>query len=67
MLQEKIKNMWSPKGDWELIDLHNDFFVVKFSSSDDMNYVFNEGPWIILGDYLTIKKMASRYAAKLGF
>lgn len=26
------------------------------SSSDDMNYVFNEGPWIILGDYLTIQK-----------
>nr|WMB96794.1 reverse transcriptase [Solanum melongena]WMB97016.1 reverse transcriptase [Solanum aethiopicum] len=45
-----------PRSEFELIDLGSGFFLAKFSSYDDLQYAIEEGPWIIYGHYLTVRR-----------
>ncbi|KAE8697954.1 hypothetical protein F3Y22_tig00110607pilonHSYRG00166 [Hibiscus syriacus] len=38
-----------------IIDLENDYFLVKFESEQDYIHVLMEGPWTIFGSYLTVQ------------
>ncbi|XP_020420289.1 uncharacterized protein LOC109949309 [Prunus persica] len=49
------KQKWSLKGAWKLIDLVNDYYVVKFDLEEDLNFVLTSGPWIVAGQYLNIE------------
>ncbi|CAL9017859.1 unnamed protein product, partial [Prunus brigantina] len=53
---------WSLKGEWKLIDLINDYFVVKFELEEDLNFVLTGGPWIIAGQYLVMQKWRSGFS-----
>lgn len=44
------------KGRWKLVDLVNDYYVVKFELEEDLNFVLTRGPWIITGQYLVMQK-----------
>lgn len=39
-----------------LIDLENNFFIVKFLLDEDMKYVLTGGPWQIAGQYVTTQR-----------
>lgn len=41
---------------WKLVDLVNDYYVVKFELEEDLNFVLTRGPWIITGQYLVMQK-----------
>ncbi|CAL8159840.1 unnamed protein product [Prunus armeniaca] len=45
------------KGGWKLVDLVNDYYVVKFELEEDLNFVLTRGPWIITGQYLALKRI----------
>ncbi|XP_061994000.1 uncharacterized protein LOC133711948 [Rosa rugosa] len=51
-----LRRKWQVKGGWQLIDLPNDFFVVKFNLEEDMNYVLCGGPWILARQTLIVRK-----------
>ncbi|CAL2278991.1 unnamed protein product [Prunus armeniaca] len=55
-LRDRLHQKWSLKGEWKLIDLVNDYFVVKFELEEDLNFVLTGGPWIIAGQYLVMQK-----------
>ncbi|BFG35690.1 hypothetical protein CerSpe_219640 [Prunus speciosa] len=55
-LHARLQQKWSLKGGWKLVDLVNDYFVVKFELEDDLNFVLTGGPWIIAGQYLVMQK-----------
>lgn len=40
----------------EIIDLENDYFLIGLSDRKDIKHVFEEGPWMILGHYLTVHR-----------
>ncbi|KAB5552768.1 hypothetical protein DKX38_010079 [Salix brachista] len=44
------------KGPMTLIDLENNFFIVKFLLDEDMKYVLTGGPWQIVGQYVTTQR-----------
>ncbi|CAL2227937.1 unnamed protein product [Prunus armeniaca] len=50
-LKAWLQQKWSLNGDWKLVDLVNDYFVVKFDIDEDLNFVLTGGPWIIVGQY----------------
>lgn len=60
-LEKKIKELWAPKGEIEIIDLPCDYFFVKFTHVDDYNFALYGGPWIILDHYLTVRKWFSKF------
>lgn len=55
-LYTRLQQKWNVEGDWKLVDLINDYFVVKFEIDEDLNFVFTSGPWIIAGQYLAMQK-----------
>ncbi|CAL8091545.1 unnamed protein product [Prunus armeniaca] len=55
-LHNRLQQKWSLKGGWKLVDLVNDYFVVKFELEEDLEFVLTGGPWIITGQYLVLQK-----------
>lgn len=39
-----------------LIDLGNDYFIVKFLNEENMLTALQKGPWFINGAFLSVKK-----------
>lgn len=60
-LVKKVTELWTCKGTFEIVDLPNDYYLVKFNNEDDFNFVLSEGPWIILDHYLTVRKWFSAF------
>ncbi|XP_039015150.1 uncharacterized protein LOC120145367 [Hibiscus syriacus] len=50
-----IYGIWKPSFPLKLIDIENDYFLVKFNNYGDYLKVLTEGPWTIFGHYLTVK------------
>lgn len=48
VLEERLKWLWCLKGDYELVDLVEGFFLVKFTSLEDMHFA--------LEHYLTVRR-----------
>ncbi|KAL4285073.1 hypothetical protein GQ457_16G011210 [Hibiscus cannabinus] len=54
-LLSRILALWKPFGELQLIDLENDYFLVKFSNEMDFAKVLTGGPWTVYGSYLTVQ------------
>lgn len=54
--KNRLLKLWCPKGDMEMIDLDNDYFLLQFSDHTDMGKILENGPWMILGHYLIIQR-----------
>ncbi|KAL4320027.1 hypothetical protein GQ457_18G015790 [Hibiscus cannabinus] len=54
-LLNRVKSLWNPKGDMCIIDLDNDYYLVRFAIEEDFQKVLSEGPWVIYGSYLTVQ------------
>lgn len=48
--------MWKLEASFDLIALDQDYFLAKFESLRDYEFTKFEGPWIILGHYLTMQE-----------
>ncbi|CAL8157860.1 unnamed protein product [Prunus armeniaca] len=48
-LHARLQQKWSLKWGWKLVDLVNDYFVVKFELEEDLNFVLTGGLRIIVG------------------
>ncbi|XP_074293356.1 uncharacterized protein LOC141620361 [Silene latifolia] len=55
-LMRKLEAKWSIKGKLTLTDLTGSYYVARFSSKQDYEFVVTQGPWMIDDHYLTIKK-----------
>lgn len=55
-MSDSLKRKWKLQGPWQLIDLPNGYFVVKFHLHEDMNIALCGGPWIIAGQTLVVQQ-----------
>ncbi|XP_015380884.1 uncharacterized protein LOC107174472 [Citrus sinensis] len=55
-LCNKLNEVWKTTQGFSVIDLENDFFLVKFKTEGDAHYALTQGPWTILGHYLTVQQ-----------
>ncbi|KAJ1408029.1 hypothetical protein SESBI_23885 [Sesbania bispinosa] len=55
-LRQRLIKLWQPEGGMDMIDLENDYFLIRFSNMADVSRVFEGGPWMILDHYLMIRK-----------
>ncbi|KAL4303593.1 hypothetical protein GQ457_10G006750 [Hibiscus cannabinus] len=51
-LVNRVNALWKPVGLLQVIDLDNNYFLVRFSMPADYTKVLTEGPWTIYGSYL---------------
>ncbi|XP_061348808.1 uncharacterized protein LOC133294178 [Gastrolobium bilobum] len=55
-MKKKLETLWAIKGKINITDIGNDYYVVQFSEGDDLNFALNGGPWVVLGNYLALRK-----------
>ncbi|KAJ4840447.1 hypothetical protein Tsubulata_016703 [Turnera subulata] len=51
----KVASLWKPQGGFQVIDLANDYFLIRFEKKEDYTRALAEGPWMIQGSYLTVQ------------
>ncbi|KAL4369613.1 hypothetical protein GQ457_05G012620 [Hibiscus cannabinus] len=61
-LLNRVKSLWNPKGDMCIIDLDNDYYLVRFAIEEDFQKVLSEGPWVIYGSYLTVQPWSMEFS-----
>ncbi|KAL4280940.1 hypothetical protein GQ457_03G011290 [Hibiscus cannabinus] len=67
MLWNRVKAMWSPQGQFQLVDLENDYFLVKFDLETEFVRVLADGPWTIFGSYLTVQPWTREFSSSQTF
>ena len=55
-MHTKLKQKWNLHGNWQLTDLEDGYFVVRFQMEDDLEYVLTGGPWVVANHYITVQK-----------
>lgn len=60
----RLAQKWAPKDEWQLIDLENSYFIVRFKSEEDRDFALTGGPWIIAGKYLVVQQWHLDFDAK---
>ncbi|KAJ1434566.1 hypothetical protein SESBI_05434 [Sesbania bispinosa] len=50
-----IRTPWK-RARMEIIDLDNEYFVVRFEDLDDLQHVFDDGPWMLGDHYIVIQR-----------
>ncbi|CAL2228539.1 unnamed protein product [Prunus armeniaca] len=63
-LRSRLLQRWALKGPMSLIDLENNYFIVKFLYEEDMRYVLTGGSWQIAGQYIVTQKWKPGFNAK---
>ncbi|RYQ95389.1 hypothetical protein Ahy_B08g090661 isoform A [Arachis hypogaea] len=54
-VKRRLEAMWNKKGTVDVIDLSNDFYLVKFYASEDFDFALMEGLWKVYDHYLTVR------------
>ncbi|RYR05702.1 hypothetical protein Ahy_B06g085537 [Arachis hypogaea] len=54
-MKRRLEVMWGKRGSIDVIDLGNEFLLVKFYNSEDLDFALMEGPWKILDYYLSVR------------
>ncbi|XP_016706938.2 uncharacterized protein [Gossypium hirsutum] len=57
-----IKTLWKTKSPFQLMDLENDYYLVQFNDEEDVKNVLTKGPWVIFGQYLTVRPWLSNFS-----
>ncbi|KAM3247164.1 hypothetical protein P3L10_008931 [Capsicum annuum] len=55
-LRNRLSILWKPMEELILIDLGNDYFIVKFLKEENMQTALKKGPWFINGAFLSVRK-----------
>ncbi|MFQ6657758.1 hypothetical protein Gotur_027300 [Gossypium turneri] len=54
-LHNRISSLWKPVKPFYVMGIENEYFLVKFQTTEDYDRVLTQGPWIIYGQYLTVQ------------
>ncbi|XP_020208121.1 uncharacterized protein LOC109793062 [Cajanus cajan] len=63
IMKEKLKSTWKLGGEFDLMDVGNGFFIVKFDRAEDKSKVVENGPWMIFDHYLSIRPWVPNFVS----
>lgn len=55
-LCNRLEALWGGSQGFSVIDLENNFYLVWFRNESDAHHALTQGPWTILGHYLTVQQ-----------
>lgn len=55
-LCNRLEALWGGSQGFSVIDLENNFYLVWFRNESDAHHTLTQGPWTILGHYLTVQQ-----------
>ncbi|XP_057452894.1 uncharacterized protein LOC130744752 [Lotus japonicus] len=57
----KLASVWKTVGDFDILDVDNGFYMVKFDMKEDRERVINGGPWMIFDHYLAVSTWSPEF------
>jgi hypothetical protein len=63
MMKTRLERVWKLNGGFDLMEVENSFFMVKFDEEEDKNKVINGGPWMIFDHYLAFRQWSPNFNA----
>lgn len=60
-MQYRLNVLWRPTGRMDIIDLGQDFFLVRFGCKEDHDRVLEKGPWFLGEHFLSIRPWESNF------
>lgn len=60
-MKSRLRGVWKQSGDFELMDINNGFFMVKFNIKDQITKVINRGSWMLFYHYLAVCNWSSDF------
>ncbi|KAH9803418.1 putative ribonuclease H protein [Citrus sinensis] len=57
----KLESLWRVERGFTVIDLENDYYLVRFGIEEDVEFALTQGPWTIFGHYLTVQKWSPSF------
>ncbi|XP_057432116.1 uncharacterized protein LOC130724864 [Lotus japonicus] len=67
-MKDRLSNIWKLVGEFDLLDIDNGFFMVKFDRKEDKKKVMDGAPWLIFDHYLAVAPWSKEFispAAKI--
>ncbi|KAK4716500.1 hypothetical protein R3W88_014838 [Solanum pinnatisectum] len=64
-LKNKLTDLWKPTEPLTLIDLGWDFHIAKFNRQENMNKALHEGPWFVIGNFLSVNYHCYQFYDKI--
>lgn len=55
-MSNKLQYIWAKKGTIHVMDLSNDFFMVRYEDEGDYKHALFDGPWLVLDHYLLVQR-----------
>ncbi|XP_019251424.1 PREDICTED: uncharacterized protein LOC109230374 [Nicotiana attenuata] len=59
-LKQNLQQLWKPTEALALIDLGNDF-LIKYQKEESMTKSLHEGPWFVLGHFLSVRRYEPKF------
>lgn len=56
VFEKRLRQLWNPSGEMIVLDLPNDYFLVRFERESDLQGALTRGPWMMFGHYMLIKQ-----------
>ncbi|KAL4323226.1 hypothetical protein GQ457_11G022260 [Hibiscus cannabinus] len=60
-LKNRVNALWSSIEALNIIDLNNDYYLIRFAMDADYDKVLSGGPWMIYGCYLTVQPWSREF------
>ncbi|CAN1141940.1 hypothetical protein LINPERHAP2_LOCUS12784, partial [Linum perenne] len=56
-----LESLWAKAGKIQVIDMENDFFLVRFSDQEDYQRAVFRGPWRIYDYYISVSRWSPSF------
>ncbi|KAI9100189.1 hypothetical protein K1719_024407 [Acacia pycnantha] len=63
-MTRKLRQIWARKGNIDILDLENDFYLVSFQIHEDYMEALTGGPWVITDAYLSVTRWKPEFNPK---
>ncbi|XP_020692280.1 uncharacterized protein LOC110106668 [Dendrobium catenatum] len=63
-LLKAMQKLWPLKGSMSLLSMADGFFLLKFSTSEDLESILSGGPWFLLGKPFILQRWSPKFKPK---
>lgn len=61
-LRNKLKTLWNLNEDLNLIDLGENYYLIKFTNTKNYVKVMHQGPWFVGSQFLSARKWEPKFS-----
>lgn len=63
VMKEQLQRLWKPQGGFDILDVDNGYYMVKFDLQSDKDTAANGGSWMLFDHYLCVSHWSPEFAS----